>query len=125
MCVNREELDRLKLEWPFKFLQEEAPPHHPTTILLCSNLIRTNSIMGNPFKKIFGRSKEAESEAASTAEGTVVLGADAIPLSQEPELYSTKGSIGIRVVVEPSDADLEYVQNPDYFIQRRVTDGVP
>jgi hypothetical protein len=65
--------------------------------------------MGNPFKKLFRRSKEPEAEATIPAERTVVLGADRTPRSQEPDLYSTNGSIGIKVKAEPSDADLEYV----------------
>ncbi|KFY29287.1 hypothetical protein V493_02440 [Pseudogymnoascus sp. VKM F-4281 (FW-2241)] len=65
--------------------------------------------MGRLFNKLLGRGKTANAEAASTAERTVVSGTDATPLPPEPDLYSTKGSIGIKVVAEPSNADLDIV----------------
>jgi hypothetical protein len=93
-------------------------------------------MMRRAFKNAFGRDKadrktdrKAEEEAACTSEGTVMLGEDATPppqepessstegapLAQKPDLYSTKGVTGIKVVAQPMDADLEYVQNPGYF----------
>lgn len=59
--------------------------------------------------KALRRDKKAEDEATSTADGTVALGVDRTPLPQEPDLYSTEGVTGIKVVAEPDDANLEYV----------------
>lgn len=46
-------------------------------------------------------------EAATTSKGTVAAVTDATPLAGKPELYSTEGSIGMKIVAEPSDAVLE------------------
>jgi hypothetical protein len=52
-------------------------------------------------------------EAASTADGTVTPREHATPLAQKkPDSYSTEGDIGIKVVADPSNADLEYVYTP-------------
>lgn len=80
--------------------------------------------MRKSFKNAFSRGKKAEAEAASTTEGTAASGPDATPLAQHPALYSTEGHIGMKVVAEPENADLEYVLNPSYFIVE-LTDGVP
>lgn len=42
----------------------------------------------------------------------VAITTDATSLEQKPDLYSTEGFIGMKVVVEPTDADLEYVECP-------------
>jgi len=70
--------------------------------------------MRRAFKNAFGRDKadrktdgKTKEEAAGTSEGTVPSGAD--PHPQEPDLYSTEGDTGIKVVADPSNADLEYV----------------
>lgn len=52
-------------------------------------------------------------EMASTADGTVTLRQKATPLAQKkPGLYSTEGDIGIKVVADPNNADIEYVYTP-------------
>ncbi|KFY39182.1 hypothetical protein V495_06100 [Pseudogymnoascus sp. VKM F-4514 (FW-929)] len=70
--------------------------------------------MRRAFKNAFRRDKadmktdrKAKAEAASTTEGTVPSGAD--PHPQEPDLYSTEGDTGIKVVADPSNADLDIV----------------
>lgn len=58
---------------------------------------------------VFRRDK-VEAEAATTTKGTVAAAAaaaDPTPLAQKPDLYSTEGSIGMKVVAEPTDAVLE------------------
>ena len=80
------------------------------------------------FRKYFGRLKVGKAGEASTTEGTVPPGlstttesmapavtsgmttTNAAPPEQGPDLYSTEGSIGMKVVAEPTDAVLEYVQ---------------
>lgn len=57
---------------------------------------------------VFRRDK-VEAEAATTPKGTVAAAADATLLAHKPDLYSTEGSIGMKVVAEPSDAVVEYV----------------
>lgn len=57
---------------------------------------------------VFRRDK-VEAEAAATSKGTVAAAADGTPLAHKPDLYSTEGSIGMKVVAEPSDAVVEYV----------------
>ena len=74
--------------------------------------------MRKAFKNVFGQNTD-KAEAASVIEGTAVIATGATPLAQKPDLYSTKGSIGIEVVAEPTDAVLEYVQNLNCFIYRR------
>lgn len=63
--------------------------------------------MRKSLKNAFSRRKKAEAEAASTMEGTAASGPDATPLAQEPDLYSTEGDTGIKVVAEPKNADIE------------------
>lgn len=57
------------------------------------------------------RRDKVEAEAATTTKGTLAAAAaaavDPTPLAQKPDLYSTEGSIGMKVVAEPSDAVLE------------------
>ncbi|KFY69329.1 hypothetical protein V496_00331 [Pseudogymnoascus sp. VKM F-4515 (FW-2607)] len=58
------------------------------------------------------RRDKVEAEAATTTKGTLAAAAaavDPIPLAQKPDLYSTEGSIGMKVVAEPSDAVLDIV----------------
>ncbi|OBT77638.1 hypothetical protein VF21_03713 [Pseudogymnoascus sp. 05NY08] len=57
---------------------------------------------------VFRRDK-VEAEAATTLKGTVAAAADATLLAHKPDLYSTEGSIGMKVVAEPSDAVVDIV----------------
>jgi hypothetical protein len=56
---------------------------------------------------VFRRDK-VEAEAATTSKGTVPAD-DTTLLAHKPDLYSTEGSIGMKVVAEPGDAVVEYV----------------
>ncbi|OBT58021.1 hypothetical protein VE04_02531 [Pseudogymnoascus sp. 24MN13] len=56
---------------------------------------------------VFRRDK-VEAEAATTPKGTVPA-ADATLLAHKPDLYSTEGSIGMKVVAEPGDAVVDIV----------------
>ncbi|KFX87806.1 hypothetical protein V490_08006 [Pseudogymnoascus sp. VKM F-3557] len=65
-------------------------------------------------------------EAASTADGTVTPRENATPLAQKKsDSYSTEGDIGIKVVADPSNADLEYVCTPITLFGIEFTKGVP
>lgn len=68
-------------------------------------------------RDVLGRHKKDKAEGASATERTVPeITTDAAPPAQKPDLYSTEGSIGIKTVAEPTDASLEYIQNPRHLI---------
>lgn len=56
------------------------------------------------------RHKKAETEEATAIEGPAAMATDTASVVQEPDLYSTTESAGMKVVAMPTDAVLEYVQ---------------
>jgi hypothetical protein len=60
-----------------------------------------------------GEASATERTMPAAADGTIT--SDAASSEQKPDLYSTEGSIGMRVVVDPPGARLEYAQSPSYF----------
>jgi hypothetical protein len=59
---------------------------------------------------VLSRDTKDKAEAASAVEGTAAVAIDTAPLAHGHDLYSTEGSIGMKVVAEPTDAVVEYVQ---------------
>ncbi|OBT66162.1 hypothetical protein VE03_05055 [Pseudogymnoascus sp. 23342-1-I1] len=57
------------------------------------------------FRNVLGGYKKGKAEVASGT-GNIT---DAAPLAQNPDLYSTEGSIGMKVVTEPRDAVLDII----------------
>lgn len=55
------------------------------------------------------RRDNVEAEATTSKGAVAAAAADATPPAQKPDLYSMDGSIGMKVVAEPSDAVLEQV----------------
>ncbi|KFY18040.1 hypothetical protein V492_00187 [Pseudogymnoascus sp. VKM F-4246] len=66
-------------------------------------------LLKNPFGRDKKAHKNVEDEAASTNAGEGTLGEDRTAPPQDPDLYSTEGATGIKVVAEPSNADLDIV----------------
>lgn len=54
-----------------------------------------------------GRHKKAETEVAAAIEGTAAMATDTASVVQEPDLFSTTESAGMKVVAVPTDAVLE------------------